>query len=313
MITERLTELGLSPETIALAQGMLTGDKSEMSQQALQMFRAAGMSHLLAVSGLHVGIIMSVVFLFLLPIERIIKIIVFKRCGHIPMQLHYTTTTTLALSVIAITLLYIWEIGFPTSSIRAWIMLSLMLMGTIMHRQVSPWQNWVIAAFVILIIDPLAILQPGFQLSFLAVAGILLWRPLVARKNHESTLFAKIRGLLLVTCAAQLLTMPVVAFTFHQVPIMGWLQGLLVIPIMPLFIGFLIAGIIFPDFKILAAPIEWMYRWMELVAQKTTEVETSIFGGHLYLYPTWWEALLLGVFMFCLMLLVRLHYACVRN
>lgn len=313
MITERLTELGLSPEAIALAQGMLTGDKSEMSHQALHMFRAAGMSHLLAVSGLHVGIIMTIVFMFLMPIERAIKLFIFRRIGYIPMRVHYIATSLLSLTVIAVTLLYIWQIGFPTSAIRAWIMLSLILLGTIMHRPVSLWQNWAMAAIVILIINPLTILQPGFQLSFLAVAGILIWRPLIARKDHEPVLWARIRGLLLVTTAAQLLTMPVVAFTFHQVPLMGWLQGLLVIPIMPIFVSMVLLGIALPDIHLLATPIEWMYQWMELVAQKTTEVETSIFGGHLYLYPTWWEALLLGVFMFCFMLMVRHHYECVRN
>lgn len=313
MVIERLTELGLSPETIALAQGMLTGDKSEMSHQTLQMFRAAGMSHLLAVSGLHVGVIMSVVYMFLLPIERAIKLYLFHRDGYVPMRTHYIATSVLASTVIFATLLYICAIGFPISAIRAWVMLSLLLLGKMLHRTVSVWQNWAVAAFIILVWDPLAILQPGFQLSFLAVAGIILWHPVAARGERENALLAKIRGLLVVTTAAQLLTMPIVAYTFHQVPLMGWLQGLLVIPVMPVFVSMLLLGITFPGLHILVKPIEWMYHWMELVAQKTTEVETSIFGGHLYLYPTWWEALLLGVFMLCLMLLIRLHYERVRN
>lgn len=313
MITERLTELGLSHETIALAQGMLTGDKSEMSLQTLQMFRAAGMSHLLAVSGLHVGVIMSVVYLFLLPVERAVKLYVFVRCGYVPMRIHYIATAILASTVIAVTLLYIYSIGFPTSAVRAWIMLSLLLMGKVLHRTVSLWHNWIVAAVVILVIDPLAIMQPGFQLSFLAVAGIILWHVLASRTDGESALWAKIRSLLVITIAAQLLTMPVVAYTFHQVPLMGWLQGLLIIPIMPLFVSLLLLGIAFPGLQLIAHPIEWLYQWMELIALKTSEAEAYLLGGHLYLYPTWWEALLLGMFNLCLMLLVRHYYACVRN
>lgn len=313
MITERLTELGLLPETIALAQGMLTGDKSEISQHTLQMFRAAGMSHLMAVSGLHVGIIMTIVYMFLLPIERSIKLYRFFKYGNVDMRTHYILTSVLSVSVIIVTLIYIWAIGFPTSAIRAWIMLSLMLLGSIVHREVSLWQNWFTAAIIILIIDPLAILQPGFQLSFLAVAGILLWQPLIVRKNHEPTLWSKLRGLLIVSIAAQLLTLPVIAYTFHQVPLLGCLQGLLIIPIMPVFLCLLLLGIVFPNFKLLCRPIEWIYQWMELVAQKTTEVEAFLFGGHLYLYPTWWEALLIGAFMLSLMLVVRIGYERVRN
>lgn len=313
MITERLTELGLSPEAIALAQGMLTGDKSEMSHQTLQMFRAAGMSHLLAVSGLHVGVIMSVVYAFLLPFERSLKLYQFHRNGYVSMRTHYISNTVLASTVIAATLLYIWAIGFPTSAVRAWIMLSLLLLGKMLHRTVSVWQNWAVAAIIILVDDPLAIMQPGFQLSFLAVAGIILWHPVATRGEKEHFVLAKIRGLLVVTIAAQLLTMPIVAYTFHLVPLMGWLQGLLVIPIMPVFVSTLLLGIAFPDLHFLTTPLEWMYQWMELIAHKTTEVEAILFGGHLYLYPTWWEALLLGVFMLCLMLLIRHYYACVRN
>lgn len=313
MITEHLTELGLSPEIIALAQGVLTGDKSMLTHQTLQMFRAAGMSHLLAVSGLHVGIIMTMIYAIAMPFERAFKAYQFWRYGQVPMRVHYIATTLLSSTVILATLLYIWAIGFPTSAIRAWIMLSLMLVGTIFHRTASLWQNWATAAIVILLINPFAITQPGFQLSFLAVAGILLWSPLTTRKDREPALRAKIRGFMVVSIAAQLLTMPIVAYTFHQVPLMGWLQGLLIIPVMPLFICLLLLGVMMPSVKLIAYPIKWIYLWMELVAQKTTEVETSLFGGHLYLYPTWWEALLLGVFMFSLMLLIRLHYACVRN
>lgn len=313
MIIERLTDLGLSPQTIALAQGMLTGDKSEMSQQTLQLFRAAGMSHLLAVSGLHVGVIMTIVYIFLLPFERAIKLYLFQKNGYVSMKTHYIATTVLATTVIFATLLYIWAIGFPVSAIRAWIMLSLLLAGNILHRTLSLWQNWAVAAIVILVIDPLAIMQAGFQLSFLAVAGILLWHPVAARREKEHILLAKIRGLLVVTTAAQLLTMPVVAYTFHQIPTMGWLQGVLIIPLIPMFVSLLLIGIAFPGLHIIVTPIEWMYQWMELVAQKTNEVEATLLGGHLYLYPTWWEALLLGVFNICLMVLVRISYACVRN
>lgn len=222
-------------------------------------------------------------------------------------------TAVLNSTVIIATLLFIWTIGFPTSAIRAWIMLSLLLLGKIMHRTVSLWQNWAVAAITILVIDPVAIMQPGFQLSFLAVAGILLWHPIAARGDKEHFILAKIRGLLVITTAAQLLTIPVVAYTFHQVPTMGWIQGLLVIPIIPMFVSLLLLGIAFPWAHILVTPIEWIHRWMEQIAHKTNEVEVYLLGGHLYLYPTWWEALLLGVFIICLMTLVRNAYACVRN
>lgn len=315
MLTERLTELGLEPETIALARGMITGDKSDLSRESLKMFRAAGMSHLLAVSGLHVGIIMTIIYTLLKPIEWGIILFVFSRQGIFPTRWHYLIVAVKVSVVIATTLLYIWSIGFPPSAVRAWVMLSLMLAGTALHRNVSQWQTWLTAAIVLLIYDPMAITQPGFQLSFLAVAGILVCKPFIKREDvraieinkWQNRLVFRVKSIIIVTLAAQALTMPVVAYTFHQVPLLGWVQGILVIPLIPVFVMLLLVGLAFPSAHFIAYPIEWLRLWMEQVALKTTKVEEVLFGGHLYLYPTWWEALLLGIAILSLILILKLR------
>ena len=69
---ESLHELGLSDEAIALAQGMLLGDKSGLSSEVVSAFRTAGMSHIMAVSGLHVGIIMSIIWICFRPVEMLV-------------------------------------------------------------------------------------------------------------------------------------------------------------------------------------------------------------------------------------------------
>ena len=110
------------------------------------------------------------------------------------------------------------------------LMLSLCLVGWMLHRPSSAWRCLLLAALIILAWDPWSIALPGFQLSFLAVAGILLFQPWL----RSDALPAWFRVILL-SISAQWLTAPVVAYWFHQLPVLGWLQGLLVVPLLPLF------------------------------------------------------------------------------
>lgn len=288
MFLEQLHNLGLTPETTALAQGLLLGDKSQISPDVIKTFRMAGMSHLLAVSGLHVGIIMSLIWLLFKPLEYVILLAstsarINARVGS--PKLYYAIGITVRLSVILITSLYVCSIGAPPSAMRATLMLSLCLVGWMFHRPTSAGRCLILAALFLLAWDPWLITKVGFQLSFLSVGGIILFQPWLNDRNQPWVWRA-----ILLSMSAQVFTIPVVAYYFHQVPFLGWLQGLLVVPLMPLFITMLLLALV-TQWSWLGALIEALRGWMELVAQSITSFERLLLGGHLYFYPTWYEAL----------------------
>lgn len=295
---EQLQQLGLSPQVQALAQGMLLGDKSALDPALVHSMRTAGMSHILAVSGLHVGIIMSIVWVLFRPIEWMVLLV-----APVRMAVHYWLCSIKRLVVIAVTVWYVWRIGAPASAVRAAVMLSLCLVGWIIHRPSSTWRCLVFAALVLLSWDPWSILQPGFQLSFLAVAGILLFQPWL-----QSDSLPRWLRLILLSVAAQWLTVPVVAYWFHQVPVLGWLQGLLVVPLLPVLVSLLLMTIAFTALPIVCWLITALTAWTFWVAEVIGTVEGWLLSGHLFLYPSWWEALLAEVLLLAVIIYLRLRY-----
>ncbi len=289
---ERLQELGLSDEAFALAQGMLLGDKSALSSEVVSAFRTAGMSHIMAVSGLHVGIIMSVIWMLFKPVEWCVTLL-----APVRMSTYYILGGLKRILVIVVTVLYVWCIGAPPSAVRAAVMLSLFLVGWMLHRPTSSWRCLLLAALLLLAWDPWTISSVGFQLSFLAVIGILLFRPWL--DDDEIPYWFR---LILLSVAAQWLTAPVVAYWFHQVPVFGWIQGLLVVPLMPLLVTLLIVGLMFPSLHFIATLIEAITAWMGWVAKGIGRMEQLLLGGHLYFYPVWWEVVLAEALLLAIIL-----------
>ena len=292
---ERLYELGLSDEAVALAQGMLLGDKSGLSSEVVSAFRTAGMSHIMAVSGLHVGIIMSIIWICFRPIEML-----GGSLAPFNLTVHYVLGDLKRIVLIALTVCYVWLIGAPPSAVRAALMLSLLLIGWMLHRSTSAWRCILFAALLLIAWDPWTVGEVGFQLSFLAVAGILLFQPWL-----QSDRFPRWFRLVLLSVSAQWFTTPVVAYWFHQVPLLGWIQGLLVVPLLPILVSLLLVGMLLPSLHFLAVPIEALTAWMGWVTQGIGHVEQILLGGHLYFYPTWWEVLLAELLLLAIVLYLK--------
>ncbi|MBO4754096.1 MAG: ComEC/Rec2 family competence protein [Bacteroidales bacterium] len=292
---ERLYELGLSDEALALARGMLLGDKSGISSDVLGAFRTAGMSHIMAVSGLHVGILMSIIWMMFRPIEMLVGYI--APCN---LSAHYVTGDVKRIAVIAVAAFYVWRIGAPPSAVRAALMLSLFMLGWMLRRSTSAWRCMAFAALVLVAWDPWTVGSVGFQLSFLAVAGILLFRPWL-----QSDRLPRWLRLVLLSVSAQWFTVPIVAYWFHQIPVLGWIQGLLVVPLMPLLMVLLVAGMLLPSLQFIAVPIEALTAWMGWVAQGIGRVERLLLGGHLHFFPTWWEVLLAELLLLAIILYLK--------
>jgi competence protein ComEC len=229
---ERGVGAGLPAREAALARGMVLGQDERIDETTRQDWRDSGLSHLLAVSGQNVMLLVALALPFL----------TLGRLGPIAR----------GLALLGLVALYVPLAGAGPSLQRAGVMGAAGIAAMMMSRPASRWYALLLAAAVTLALNPRASADPGWQLSFAAVAGILAWgRPLaaaLARAGEElipvaarpgvgagpsPLVRALVRGLadgVAVTAAATLATGPLVAFHFGAVPLAGLVANLLALP-----------------------------------------------------------------------------------
>ena len=214
------------PEDCApFASALITGDKSNMPDEEKDNYRRAGVSHLLALSGLHV----SVLFLCL---EFLLR----------KMHVHRRAAFGLSLGLMTV---YTIVVGCPASIIRAGVMYAVGRIGAFSGRPRDGLTTLSAALLLLLIINPLYIEDVGFLLSFTAVAGLIVlapgWlkAPRKAALNKPVHAHSKAKSLLngiaqslIASMAAQLGTLPVIACQFNQLPVWFLLFNAVLIPAM---------------------------------------------------------------------------------
>ncbi|MGF1565525.1 MAG: ComEC/Rec2 family competence protein [Flavobacteriales bacterium] len=210
---------GLSGIDNARVRGMcfalLTGDKSELDNDLRTAFARCGTMHLLAVSGLHAGL---VAWLPLLLMRRY-------------RQRHWSII--LFAVVIAVVWGFAWFTGMSASVIRAASMLSMMALGLLIRKRVSTLNALAAAALFMLLSEPDLLFNAGFLLSFLAVAAIVSFTPII-REQLPVTRRKWLNGILgssSVTLAAQAGTTPVSLYCFNQMPILFLPANLVAVPL----------------------------------------------------------------------------------
>lgn len=215
LISEILKRSDLDTPACEFLIATLTGDSSILPEATRTRFSSSGVAHVLALSGLHVGIIAIVLSILLFPLR-----ITGKR--HLP-----TAVTIIALWSYAV------MTGLSPSVTRAVIMASTIGIGFMLKRRYSSFNALLLAMIIILIFDPIALFQPGFQLSFSAVASILIFSiPLYNAKIKNRTSYY-IVSLFTVTVAATLGTSMTAAYHFHTFPCYFILANIPVIILLP--------------------------------------------------------------------------------
>jgi len=214
-IKNYLKSNGLNSKQLALANSLLLGDRQELSAEILKDFKSAGTIHILAISGLHIGILLVFLNFLFYPVKRY--------------------SQWLYLSLILLFLwLYAFMTGFSPSVLRAVIMFSFLQTGLMLKRRSNVYNSLFAAALLLLIINPDYLFQVGFQMSFAAVFSIVSFYPLFEKifVSFSKPLLNYIKDLFLVSLSAQLGILPVSLFYFHQFPVYFWLANLLIIPLL---------------------------------------------------------------------------------
>jgi competence protein ComEC len=199
----------------SLAKALLIGYRVDLDKDLVQAYSNAGVVHLIAISGLHLALIYGLLLWITLKIP------------------YLKNTKTVRLIAILICLwLFAFLTGAPPSVMRAAVMFSFIGMGTIFSKRSSVYNSLCGSAFVLLCFDPFVLWNVGFQLSYLAVLGIVvLQKPIKNWFYFKNKILNYTWNMASVSIAAQVFTIPVCFYYFHQLPLLFLIANLMAIPL----------------------------------------------------------------------------------
>ena len=248
-----------------IALALLLGDKKQLDPTIREAYTQAGVMHILAVSGLHVGIIYA---LFLLVLK--------------PLKLKKEKARVYLLFVILIIWLYAFLTDLSPSVVRAATMFSLLTLGQMRERPPSIYNILAFSAMLMITFNPDVIYEVGFQLSYLAVLGIVMIQPLILNWWLPSNkLFEYIWQLTSVSLAAQLVTFPLSIFYFHIFPTYFLLGNLLILPLAFVIMQVGVPLMMFGWIPVLGEVLGWLLSWLIWTQNWIAETIRLIPGGKL--------------------------------
>lgn len=216
----------------SVVKALVLGDRTSLDKDLRDRYVIAGAIHVLAVSGLHVGIL-YLLLSFLMSVWG-------KGKAKIPR----------VVLMIAILWVYAWLTRFSPSVTRATIMFSILLLGKSFERNASLFNSLALSAVVILIVWPGSFFQAGFWLSHLAVVGIgVFYQPIYRLFIFRFVLWRWLWSMVAVSVAAQLATFPLMLYLFHGFPVYFILANVLILPVVPI----VLSG----AFILLMLPVNW--------------------------------------------------------
>ncbi|QCR21147.1 ComEC/Rec2 family competence protein [Pontibacter sp. SGAir0037] len=206
--------VGLARE-YGISSALVLGVKDELDNAVRSAYTNTGTMHVLAVSGLHVGLLYLVLMWALSKFGK----------GR-------TVRIASAGIVLSVLWLYAFMTGLSPSVLRAVVMFSLVTIALAIKRQTNIYNTVAIAAFVLLAYNPYYLFEVSFQLSFAAVLGIVYLQPKLQKLlDFDHPVLRYAWALFTVSVAAQLATMPLGIYYFHQFPVYFWMANIPVIPL----------------------------------------------------------------------------------
>ena len=275
---QQYRKMGIEGQELGIISALTLGYREDLDKDVQRAFSASGAMHVLAVSGLHTGIVWGLV-MWILTLGVLYK----------PLWEDKFRRWLLNISTIVLIWAYAFLTGLSPSVMRSALMLTFWALSSLLEQQTSRWNPLLAAAVVILIVNPLALWSVSFQLSFAAVAGIMLFGSSMQQAVvSKGRVWQSVSGLLIVSLAAQLGTMPLTLHYFGQTSNYFALTNLIVVPM---------AGILLSlGFSTLAmswcAVGEWLgwatkwctwllnqaVQWIESLPYSTTHMHLSEWG-----------------------------------
>lgn len=230
-LLDRLSESGVDGSAYAVVAAMALGDKSQLTRELRDAYAISGASHILALSGLHLGIIYT-----------LLSLLLSRRRWQMVSQI-----------VIIVSIwLFVFLVGLSASVVRSAVMVSIYALLSLGHRDKLSVNTLAFAAIVMLLFNPMALFDVGFQLSFMAVLTILLFYPLLESLWSQPflldhRLFRWLWTMLSVSCAAQIGVAPLIAYYFGRISCYFLLANLVVVPAAALILYLSLAVLLIPS------------------------------------------------------------------
>jgi competence protein ComEC len=274
----------------ALASGLVLGITDGLDDELLSAYRATGTLHVLAVSGLHVGILYGIVLLILTPLKK------FKNGPWIA-----------AVTSVVILWAYAFVTGLSPSVLRAVTMFSFVAIAKPGGHRTNIYNTLAVSAFLILWYDPFFIMSVGFQLSYLAVLGIVYIQPgLYNVWNPANRILDEIWKVSSVSIAAQISTFSLSLFYFHQFPNYFLVSNLVAIPASFVVLVLGLAILATPFLSQIASALGFLLEWVIKVmnaAMFTIEDLPFSLVENIYITPL--QCWLLFAILLAVLLLLR--------
>ncbi|WP_426667638.1 ComEC/Rec2 family competence protein [Mucilaginibacter sp. McL0603] len=277
-LVEKLKRHMHDSEAIAVASTLILGYKADLSNDVLQAYSKTGTIHVLSVSGAHVAILFILLSLILSFMDRF-------RYGK----------TIKAILIILIIWYYSLLTGFSPAVCRAAVMISMVIIGKTYSKYINTLNILAISAFFLLLYDPYFITDVGFQLSYLAVAGLIILQPIVYKWiNIENKWGDKLWALCSVSIAAQVITFPLSVFYFHQFPVYFLISNLFIIVPSAIIMYAGIGYLLLPDIPFVSSALGWILEKSILIMNKVLSlIEHFPYSGISKIWITNFEYLLL--------------------
>lgn len=285
---EAIEDSGVSGPTGRFLCAILLGDNS-IDEDLRDEFARAGVAHVLALSGTHVAVVAFLVAMIFFPVTMIGR----KKIAN--------------LLIILVLWGYVVFTGASVSVVRAVVMATIVMVGEMMDRPTVPLNSLCAAALIILAVNPSDLFAVGFQLSFVAVAGILMFTPifkrLIVKLLRKGAVYNnRLMDLILLPITAMMVTAPVSVYYFHVFPVWFFVANILIAIVLPLCIS---GGALLMTCSLAGLKTGWICAGLDRIYELI--ISTSNWAANLpgevpaaLLYPHWWQTAAWYVFLLML-------------
>lgn len=268
-LEHKVLNSNLSPQSQSLAIAVMLGDDNFIDRETREHFAVVGVAHVLALSGLHVAIIVLLMWLLLFPLDYI---------GLKKLRLGLTLLLLLG---------YDFLTGMSASVVRSTVMIAFVIMSALFHRKLTPLNSLAAAALLILVLSPGSLYSVGFQLSFVTVTALIVFYQTVDIKYRSNGLLKYLFTLLLTSLVAIVSTTILTAYYFNTVSVMSVVANFIVLPIFPVFM--IVAVVVLLLFT-MGHSVSWLNAALdgitEIIDGSVDWLSTWSFG-HSDVYVTW--------------------------
>lgn len=289
-LVSKISELKLTPNTYAFVSAITLGDKERLPDEIRNDFSIAGVAHILAVSGLHTGILFLIIMTLLWPLR------------------YFRYYKWIYLVALALLWIYAFITGVPASVVRAAIMISILLFGKMINYKSDSLNTLCATGFIMLLSNPNYLYEIGFQLSFTALFSILLFYPIIQQIiSIKHPMARKAIELISVTLAVQCLTLPLSIHYFGVLSIWFLPANLIILPLIMPFTLLCMIGI---GWQLMGEAPDWIRSLIERFASMLlqfirwiTELPGNNYGSEIYLGIG--GTILLGIALCSLLLFIH--------